>query len=79
MAAIYGAIPVTDTKLLATAALLRNQWADPASQYFYPINGAGRSGWPQRTLPATQASALGSAASRQGHVQRRDVTNAGRL
>jgi glucoamylase len=40
MAAIYGAIPVTDTKLLATAALLRSQWADPTSQYFYPINGA---------------------------------------
>ncbi len=39
-AAIYGAVPVTDTKLLATAALLRSQWADPASQFFYPINGA---------------------------------------
>jgi glucoamylase len=40
MAAIYGAVPVTDTQLLATAALLRNQWANPASTYFYPINGA---------------------------------------
>ena len=40
MAAIYGAVPVTDTKLLATAALLRSQWADPGSSYFYPINGA---------------------------------------
>ncbi len=40
MAAIYGAVAVTDTKLLATAALLRSQWADPASAYFYPINGA---------------------------------------
>jgi len=40
MAAIYGAIPVTDTKLLATAAQLRSQWADPDSKYFYPINGA---------------------------------------
>jgi glucoamylase len=40
MAAIYGAIPVTDTKLLATAARLRSQWADPSSTYFYPINGA---------------------------------------
>jgi glucoamylase len=40
MAAIYGAVAVTDTKLLATAALLRSQWADPASKYFYPINGA---------------------------------------
>jgi glucoamylase len=40
MAAIYGAVAVTDTKLLATAALLRSQWAVPASAYFYPINGA---------------------------------------
>jgi glucoamylase len=39
-AAIYGAIPVTDDRLLATAARLRAQWADPASRYFYPINGA---------------------------------------
>jgi glucoamylase len=38
-AAIYGAIPVTDPKLLATAALLRRQWSDPTSPYFYPING----------------------------------------
>jgi glucoamylase len=40
MAAIYGAVAVDDTKLLATAALLRGQWADPTSGYFYPINGA---------------------------------------
>jgi len=40
MAAIYGAIAVTDTQLLATAALLRSQWADQTSAYFYPINGA---------------------------------------
>ena len=40
MAVIYGAVSITDTKLLATAALLRSQWADPASKYFYPINGA---------------------------------------
>ena len=40
MAAIYGAVAVTDTQLLATAALLRKQWADSTSQYFYPINGA---------------------------------------
>jgi glucoamylase len=39
IAAIYGAVPVTDTKLLATAAQLRAQWADPSSKYFYPING----------------------------------------
>ena len=40
MAAIYGAVPVTDTRLLATAALLRSQWADPSSPDYYPINGA---------------------------------------
>ena len=32
MAAIYGAVPLTDTKLLATAAQLRRQWADPDSK-----------------------------------------------
>lgn len=36
----YGAIDPTDTKLLATAAILRQQWAAPASPTFYPINGA---------------------------------------
>ncbi len=40
MSAIYGGVPVTDTRLLATAALLRSQWDDPASPYFYPVNGA---------------------------------------
>jgi glucoamylase len=40
MAAIYGGVAITDTKLLATAALVRSQWADPTSKYFYPINGA---------------------------------------
>ena len=39
-AAIYGAESVTDPRLLATAAQLRAQWADPASKYYYPINGA---------------------------------------
>lgn len=38
MASIYGAIPVTDTRLLATAALLRGQWADSDSPSAYPIN-----------------------------------------
>ena len=38
MAAIYGAESPTDTKLLATAAQLRAQWADPASKYCYPVN-----------------------------------------
>jgi glucoamylase len=42
LAAIYGAMALTGTKLLATAALLRSQWADPSSQYFYPINGDDR-------------------------------------
>ena len=37
-AAIYGAVPVTDPKLLATAALIHQQWSDPASPYSYPIN-----------------------------------------
>jgi hypothetical protein len=40
MAAIYGGVTITDTKLLATAALLRSRWADQASKYFYPISGA---------------------------------------
>jgi glucoamylase len=39
-AAVYGAESVTDPRLLATAAQLRAQWADPDSKYFYPINGA---------------------------------------
>jgi len=37
-ACLYGAIPCTDTKLLATAALLRGQWADDGSPEQYPIN-----------------------------------------
>jgi glucoamylase len=40
MAALYGAIPVTDTRLLATAALLRWQWADSRSPSVYPVNMA---------------------------------------
>src|SRR5579863_9497797 len=38
--AIYGAESVTGPRLLATAAQLRAQWADPGSAYFYPVNGA---------------------------------------
>jgi glucoamylase len=38
--AIYGAESVTDPRLLATAAQLRAQWADPGSPYFYPVNSA---------------------------------------
>lgn len=40
IAAALGAIPSTDPQLLATAALLRQQWSDPASASYYPINGA---------------------------------------
>jgi len=39
MSAIYGAEAVTDPRLLATAAQLRAQWADPGSKFFYPVNG----------------------------------------
>lgn len=39
-AVCYGGIEPTDTKLLATAAILRRQWADPSSPNYYPINGA---------------------------------------
>ena len=39
MAAIYGAVAITDTRLLATAALLHRQWSDPSSAHFCPING----------------------------------------
>ncbi len=39
IACIYGAIPCTDTQLLATAAQLRSQWADSTSSTYYPING----------------------------------------
>jgi glucoamylase len=41
-ACIYGAIPCTDTKLLATAAKLRGQWADDGSPEQYPINAADK-------------------------------------
>jgi len=37
-ASIYGAVPCTDPKLLATAAILHQQWSDPASPTVYPIN-----------------------------------------
>jgi glucoamylase len=40
LAALYGAVDVTDPRLLATAARLRQQWEDPASPVFYPVNGA---------------------------------------
>jgi glucoamylase len=37
LSSTYGAVPVTDTKLLATAAQIRQQWSD--SPIAYPING----------------------------------------
>ena len=40
IAAVYGAIAVTDTRLLATAALLRGHWADAGSPSVYPVNVA---------------------------------------
>ena len=40
LASTYGAVPCTDTKLLATAALLWSQWANKTSQWYFPINGA---------------------------------------
>ncbi len=40
LACIYGAISCSDPQLLATAALLRSQWADSGSPTYYPINGA---------------------------------------
>jgi glucoamylase len=40
LAALYGAVDVTDPRLLATAARIRWQWADPASPDAYPVNGA---------------------------------------
>lgn len=41
-ASLYGAIPRTDTKLLATAAKLRDQWANDNSVDVYPINQTDR-------------------------------------
>lgn len=37
-ASVYGAIAFTDTKLLATAAQIRNQFSDASSANVYPIN-----------------------------------------
>jgi glucoamylase len=39
--AVYGALPVTDTRLLATAAQLRSQWEEGGIA-FYPINKADK-------------------------------------
>lgn len=43
MSCVYGAIPCTDTRLLATAGLLRKQWADSASASVYPVNVSDQS------------------------------------
>jgi len=37
-ACVYGAIPCTDTRMLATAGLLHHAWSDPSSDRVYPIN-----------------------------------------
>lgn len=37
-AAIYGGVSVTDTKVLATAAIMRRIWSDPGSDSVFPIN-----------------------------------------
>jgi glucoamylase len=42
-ACIYGAVPCTDTKLLATAAQIRDQWENPDSADHYPINISDKS------------------------------------
>ena len=42
-ACVYGAVPCTDTKLLATAAELRRRWANSASPSVYAINVADES------------------------------------
>lgn len=39
MAAVYGAIPCTDDRLLSTAAQVRAAFANPTSQWYYQING----------------------------------------
>jgi len=40
MACLYGAVEVTDPRLLATAATIRDEYADPRSANYYPVNGA---------------------------------------
>lgn len=37
-ASVYGAVPCTDTRLLASAAQLRSYWSDPNSPTVYAIN-----------------------------------------
>jgi glucoamylase len=39
-ASVYGGVDCADPKLLATAGLLRRQWAGPSSPAAYPVNQA---------------------------------------
>ena len=46
LSSIYGAVPVTDTKMLATAAQIRDQWSASSSPIAYPINAADQARTP---------------------------------
>ena len=46
LSSLYGAVPVTDTKMLATAALIRRQRTDPSSSLAYPVNAADQARTP---------------------------------
>ena len=46
LSSLYGAVPVTDTKMLATAAQIRRQWSDSSSPIAYPINAADQARTP---------------------------------
>ena len=48
LSGLYGAVPLTDTKMLATAALIRRQWTDPSPSpsLAYPINAADQARTP---------------------------------
>jgi glucoamylase len=48
LSSTYGAVPVTDTKMLATAGQIRRQWSDSSSSVAYPVNAADQA----RTPPA---------------------------
>ena len=46
LSSTYGAVPVTDTKMLATAGRIRRQWSDNSSSVAYPINAADQARTP---------------------------------
>ena len=46
LSSLYGAVPLTDTKMLATAGLIRRQWTGPSSPVAYPINAADQARTP---------------------------------